>query len=101
MTGITPHRLPFCILYIIPVRMLALFLGYTDLCLCVDACGRSGQGRLLALSLCLGVGIPYLRSRDKCPMMIYYLNVLQQLNVLVLMRGHFFGNVTLLEANIL
>ena len=69
----------------------------------VDACGRPGQecvNRLLALILCLCLGRPYLWSRDECPMIICYTNVVGQLNVLVLMRGHLFGNVTVLEASI-
>jgi hypothetical protein len=71
----------------------------------VDACGRLGQecvvNRLLALILCLCLGRPYLWSRDERPMIICCTNVLAQLNVLVLMRGHLFGNVvTVLEASI-
>jgi hypothetical protein len=68
----------------------------------VDACGRPRQEcitGLLALVLCLCLGIPYLWSRDECPMIICYTTVLGQLNVLVLLRGHLFGNVvTDLEA---
>jgi hypothetical protein len=49
----------------------------------VDACRRAGQecvNRFLALILCLCLGRPYLWSRDECPMIICYTNVVGQLN---------------------
>ena len=50
--------------------------------LSVDACGRPGQecvNRLLVLILSLCLGRPYLWSRDQCPIIICYTNILEQL----------------------